>query len=59
MEKEPIFQNSRPRAWQANIVFDPPLSGVEEERETTTKEKTMRDKGRTKKEGIVAAPAFL
>ena len=57
MEKEPIFQNARPQ--QANIAPDPPLSGAEEERGMITKEKNMKDKGRTKKEGIMAASASL
>ena len=37
MEKEPIFQNTRPQ--QANVAFDPPLSGIEERRGRTTKKK--------------------
>lgn len=57
MEKKPIFQNARPQ--QANVAPDPPLSGAEEERGMITKEKNMKDKGRTKKEGITAAAASL
>ena len=57
MEKEPIFQNTRPQ--QANVAIDPPLSGVEEGRGRTTKKKKMKDKGKTKKESVLPESVFL